>query len=47
MQIEFSPLTGVLVGVNYAYYDATDEYKGLNLVQLALGLFVLNITWLE
>lgn len=25
MQIEFSPLTGVMVGVNYAYYDATDE----------------------
>jgi hypothetical protein len=47
MQIEFSPLTGILVGANYAYYEPTHELRGLHLVQLALGLFVLNISWAE
>lgn len=47
MQIEFSALTGVLFGINYAYYEPTGEYGGLHLVQVALGIFVLNITWLE
>lgn len=45
MQIEISPITGVLLGINYAYYEATSEEQGLNLVQVCLGLLVINITW--
>ena len=46
MQIELSPLTGVMLGVNYAYYEETPEYEGLHLVQIALGLFVVQVSWI-
>lgn len=46
MQIEFSPLTGVMVGINYAYYEATDEFDGLHLVQIGIGLIMLQVSWL-
>jgi hypothetical protein len=45
MQIELTPITGVLIGVNYAYYEPTEELGGLNLLQVCCGLFVLNISW--
>ena len=46
MQIEFSPLTGVVVGINYAYYEATDEFDGLHLVQIGIGLIMVQVSWL-
>jgi hypothetical protein len=45
MQIEFSPITGVMVGVNYAYYEETEDLNGLHLVQFALGLFMIQVSW--
>jgi hypothetical protein len=45
MQIEFSPLMGVMVGMNYAYYEATDEYEGLHLVQIGIGLIMVQMSW--
>ena len=47
MQIELSPIVGVMLGANYAYYEATAEERGLHLVQLALGLLVINVSWEE
>jgi hypothetical protein len=47
MQIELSPITGVLLGINYAYYEPTDELGGLHMLQICCGLFVINITWAE
>ncbi len=45
MQIEFSPITGIMVGVNYAYYEETDDLTGLHLVQFAVGLFMIQVSW--
>ena len=45
MQIEFSPLTGLMFGVNYAYYPPMDDMKGLNLIQIGLGLVMVQVTW--
>jgi hypothetical protein len=45
MQIEFSPLTGVMVGINYAYYDATNDLEGLHLVQIGIGLIMVQVSW--
>jgi len=45
MQIELSPMTGVMLGVNYAYYEPTQEEGGLHLIQVAIGLVMLNISW--
>lgn len=45
MQIEFSPITGVMIGANYAYYEETQDLSGLHLVQIALGLFMIQISW--
>lgn len=45
MQIEFSPVIGVMVGANYAYYEATPEYPDLHLLQIAVGLFIIQVSW--
>lgn len=45
MEIEFSPLTGVMVGINYAYYEETNEFKGLHLVQIGIGLIMVQVSW--
>ena len=45
MQIEFSPITGIMVGVNYAYYEETEELNGLHLIQFAVGLFMIQVSW--
>mgnify|MGYP003133773747 FL=1 len=45
MQIEFSPLTGVMLGLNYAYYESTDEFDGLHLVQIGIGLIMVQVSW--
>jgi hypothetical protein len=45
MQIEFSPLTGLMFGINYAYYDSEENRKGLHLIQLGAGLVMIQISW--
>jgi hypothetical protein len=45
MQVEFSPIAEVMVGANYAYYEPNGEAEGLNLLQIACGLFIIQITW--
>lgn len=45
MQIEFSPIIGLMVGANYAYYEPEGDYLGLHLVQIGFGLFMIQITW--
>jgi len=45
MQIEFSPLTGLMFGINYAYYDPTEDHNGLHLIQLGVGLVMIQISW--
>lgn len=45
MQVEFSPLTGLMFGVNYAYYPPEIDKRGLNLVQVGLGLVMVQIAW--
>lgn len=47
MQLEFSAITGVMVGVNYAYYPPSEDQLGLNLIQVALGIFMIQISWAE
>jgi len=45
MQIEFSPLTGLMFGINYAYYDPTEDRNALHLIQLGVGLVMIQISW--
>lgn len=45
MEIEFSPVVGVMVGLNYAYYEETEDLNGLHLLQFALGLFMIQVSW--
>jgi len=45
MQIEFSPMMGAMVGINYAYYEETYEFEGLHLVQIGLGLIMVQVSW--
>lgn len=45
MQIEFSPLTGVMFGLNYAYYESTDDLRGLHLIQIGIGLVMVQVSW--
>jgi hypothetical protein len=47
MQVEFSPIVGVMFGVGYAYYEPTPQYKGMHLIQVACGLILIQITWAE
>lgn len=47
MQIEFSPLTGIMIGMNYAYYPPEIDKRGLNLLQIGLGLLMVQIAWEE
>jgi len=47
MQIEFSPLYGLMFGVNYAYYPAIEEQNPLHLIQMGLGLVMVQIAWEE
>ncbi len=47
MQIEFSQLYGLMIGVNYAYYPAEGEQVGLHLFQIAAGLVMIQLTWTE
>jgi len=47
MQVEVNPVIGVMFGVGYAYYEPTEEYKAMHLVQVALGLLLIQITWAE
>lgn len=45
MEIEFSPVVGAMVGLNYAYYEETEDFNGLHLLQFALGLFMIQVSW--
>ena len=45
MQIEFSALTGLMFGINYAYYDQEEDQKGLHLVQIGMGLVMIQMSW--
>ena len=45
MQIEFSPLYGFMLGFNYAYYPEDDQRKPLHLIQIAIGLVMVQIAW--
>ena len=47
MQVEFSPLTGVMVGINYAYYPPEIDKRGLNLIQVGLFFVMVQIAWEE
>lgn len=47
MQVEFSPLYGLMIGCNYAYYPPVDDQKGLHLMQIALGLVIMQVAWEE
>jgi len=47
MQIEFSPLYGLMFGVNYAYYPEDFERKPMHLIQMGLGLVMVQISWEE
>ena len=47
MQIEFSPLYGLMLGVNYAYYPEDNEQKPMHLIQIGLGLVMVQIAWEE
>jgi len=47
MQLEFSAISGVMVGVNYAYYQPTPDESGLHLIQIALGIFMIQLSWAE
>lgn len=47
MEIEFSPLYGLMFGVNYAYYPETEDKKPLHLIQIAIGLVMVQIAWKE
>ena len=46
MEIEFSPLAGFMFGMNYAYYEPTDEFDGLHLVQIGIGLIMVQVSWI-
>ncbi len=45
MQIEFSPLVGIMFGINYSYYEATEELSALHLVQIGIGLIMVQVAW--
>lgn len=45
MQIEFSPMMGFVLGVNYAYYEPDSENDGLHLVQFLLGIITIQVSW--
>ncbi len=45
MQIEFSPLYGLMLGCNYAYYPAEEEISPMHLLQIAVGLVMIQIAW--
>lgn len=45
MQIEFSPLAGFMFGINYAYYDPTEDFTGMHLIQMGIGLVMIQISW--
>ena len=47
MQIEFSPIYGLMFGFNYAYYPQIEEQKPMHLIQIALGLVIVQIAWEE
>lgn len=46
MEIEFEPLAGFMLGVNYAYYPEEIDKPPLHYVQIAMGLGIIGITWI-
>jgi|DEB0MinimDraft_4_1074332.scaffolds.fasta_scaffold33083_3 hypothetical protein len=47
MQIEFSPIYGLMFGMNYAYYPQMEEQNAMHLIQIGLGLVIVQIAWEE
>lgn len=45
MQIEFSPLYGIMLGINYAHYPETDDFNALHLIQIGVGLVMIQVSW--
>lgn len=46
MQIELSPLYGVMFGINYAYYPEVDNLEPLHLLQIGAGLVMIQVSWI-
>lgn len=45
LQIEISPLYGMMLGINYAYYPPEVDVKEMHLVQIAAGLVMIQVAW--
>ncbi len=46
MEIEFNPLYGFMLGVNYAYYPEENGEPPLHYLQIAVGIGIIGITWI-
>jgi hypothetical protein len=43
--VGFYPIYGLVVGVNWSKTDYLDEEETIQQVQVALGIFMLEISW--
>ena len=46
MELEFSPLVGFMVGVNYAYFPPENGEAPLHFLQIGIGIGIIGITWI-